>query len=45
MVEVYDDAIKATAGHTGYGFLTEQRASVQRAIDEAKAEKARHAIA
>jgi len=45
LIENYDDAIKATAGHTGYAFLTEQRASVQRAIDEAKAEKARHAIA
>ena len=45
LIENYDDAIKATAGHTGYEFLTEQRASVQRAIDEAKAEKARHAIA
>ena len=45
LVENYDDAIKATAGRPGYEFLTEQRASVQRAIDEAKAEKARHAVA
>ncbi|WP_323765069.1 PA2169 family four-helix-bundle protein [Marinovum sp.] len=43
LLENYDDAIKATAGHAGYGFLSQQRADVQRAIDEAKAEKARHA--
>tara|TARA_R110002072_G_scaffold103843_2_gene227774 strand:+ start:1005 stop:1448 length:444 start_codon:yes stop_codon:yes gene_type:complete len=45
LIENYDEAIKATAGRPGYEFLTEQRASVQRAIDEAKAEKARHAVA
>ena len=45
LVENYDDAIKATAGRPGYEFLTEQRAAVQRAIDEAKAQKARHAAA
>ena len=39
------EAIKACAGKPGYEFLTSQRADVQRAIDEAKAEKARHAVA
>jgi uncharacterized protein (TIGR02284 family) len=43
LLENYDAAIKATAGHAGYGFLAQQRASVQRAIDEAHAEKIRHA--
>ncbi|KAF0675542.1 PA2169 family four-helix-bundle protein [Profundibacterium mesophilum] len=41
--ELYDDAIRECAGHPQYGFLTEQRQSVERAIEQARAEKARHA--
>jgi uncharacterized protein (TIGR02284 family) len=43
LLENYRDAIEATAGKPGYGFLADQRASVEGAINEAKAEKARHA--
>ncbi|MFD2738143.1 PA2169 family four-helix-bundle protein [Sulfitobacter aestuarii] len=43
LLENYRDAIQATAGKPGYDFLEQQRASVERAVAEAKSEKARHA--
>ncbi|KKL48069.1 hypothetical protein LCGC14_2329240 [marine sediment metagenome] len=43
LLEVYDDAIAETAGQSGWSFLTEQRAAVERSIDQARAEKSRHA--
>jgi uncharacterized protein (TIGR02284 family) len=43
LLEAFDAAIAATSGEAAYGFLSEQRAGVQKAIEEARAEKARHA--
>jgi uncharacterized protein (TIGR02284 family) len=43
LLENYDDAIDATRGKPGYDFLADQRTAVQRAADEARAEKTRHA--
>ncbi len=40
---VYDEAIKAAAGHAEWAFLTQQRMEVEKAIAEARAEKSRHA--
>lgn len=43
LLEVYDEAIRATSGEVAYGFLAEQRSGVQKAIEAARAEKARDA--
>lgn len=40
---VYDEAIEATSGMAGWGFLAQQRAKVEEAINTARAEKERHA--
>ncbi|MGR3465152.1 PA2169 family four-helix-bundle protein [Limimaricola sp.] len=43
LLKLYDDAIAATAGKPEWSFLTSQRADVEKAITQARAEKSRHA--
>ena len=43
LLKVYDDAIEATAGKPEWNFLSSQRADVEKALNEARSEKSRHA--
>ena len=43
LLKLYDDAISATTGKPEWSFLSSQRADVEKAITEARAEKSRHA--
>ncbi|MCP1170102.1 PA2169 family four-helix-bundle protein [Limimaricola litoreus] len=43
LLKLYDDALEKTAGKPEWSFLSSQRADVEKALSEARAEKARHA--
>lgn len=43
LLKLYDEAIEATTGKPEWSFLPSQRADVEKAISEARAERQRHA--
>lgn len=43
LLKLYDEAIEATAGKPEWSFLATQRADVEKGLNEARSEKARHA--